>query len=193
MLAVILASLAGIPFTAGAAGRWSLYAFLLQDGTSTALLLTLIADTMLVASLWIALRKAFKQPTQIRPTPAALSAIMILTLLLIFFGIAPNALPQSIGLASIDSPDVSIWGLGLVYALPWLLGAWLARVSSHLAPYSVPVQRIVGLGWLYRGAAWVGQRLARAVGWLGLVGEGEGWWGWALVILALGTMLLTLR
>ena len=193
LLAVVLASLAGIPLTAGAVGRWSLYALLLQEGTSAALLMALIADTMLVASLGVALVHAFRQPARHRPTPAALIAIVALNLLLIVLGIAPNALFQNIGMAPMEPPNVSVWGLGLIYVLPWLLGAWLARVSSRLETYSIPARRIVGLDWLFHGADWIGKRLAHAVGWLGLVGEGEGWWGWALVILALGTILFSLR
>jgi hypothetical protein len=38
--------------------------------------------------------------------------------------------------------------------------------------------------------AWVGKRLEGLVFWLGQVGEGGGWWGWALIILALGAIFL---
>ena len=92
-----------------------------------------------------------------------------------------------------DPPDVSVWGLGFVFLLPWLVGIWLVHVRNWSEGLLNPVRQVIGLDWLYRAADWLGQRFVTAVHWVGLVGEGEGWWGWALIILALGTMFLTLR
>jgi hypothetical protein len=113
--------------------------------------------------------------------------------LIVVSGILPARFVETVGLPPVNRPDVSILGVGLVYVLPWLAGMWLARIRSRLGNYLDLVQRAASLEWFGRIASWVGQRLAGAIYWLGLVGEGEGWWGWALVILALGTIFLTIR
>jgi hypothetical protein len=91
------------------------------------------------------------------------------------------------------SSGVSVWGLGLVYVLPWAVGIALARIRAHLTDYLPLVWKTINLDWLYGAATWLGRRVLGAVYWLGLVGEGDGWLGWALIILALGTVLLAAR
>ena len=113
--------------------------------------------------------------------------------MLILLGIAPGSVAGALDLEPANVPEVSVWGLGLVYVLPWLLGSWLAHTGSQLERYFEHVRQIVSLNWLYRLLDWIGQRLAGASYWLSRVGEGEGWWGWALIILALGAMFLTTR
>jgi hypothetical protein len=51
----------------------------------------------------------------------------------------------------------------------------------------------MSLDWLFGLAGGVARRLGGGIYWLGQVGEGEGWWGWVLVILALGAIFLTTR
>jgi hypothetical protein len=119
--------------------------------------------------------------------------MVVLTLILILAGIAPSALLGSVGVERDQTADISFWGLGLVYVLPWLIGAWLARVSRRLGTGTDLASRVLDLDWLYGIANWVGKRTASATRWLGMVGEGDGWWGWALIILALGVMFLTIR
>jgi hypothetical protein len=191
--AIALASLAGFPLTVGALGRWPVYATLLERGNAAVLLAILLADTLLAAGLWTALRLALKQAAEYRLTPTAFLSLLVLGLLLIVLGIAPGSLTGALELSPITVPEVSVWGLGLVYVLPWLLGIWLARTGSQLERYFEYVRQIVSLDWLYRTVDWIGQRLAAAVYWLGRVGEGEGWWGWALIILALGAIFLNTR
>lgn len=191
--AIALASLAGFPLTVGALGRWPVYANLLDHGDAAVLLALLTADTFLAAGLWAALRLALEQATEQRLTPAAFLSLLVLGIALIVLGIAPGSLIGALDLDPVSVPDVSTWGLGLVYILPWLLGSWLARTGSQLERYFEQVEQIVSLSWLYRMVDWIGQRLAGAIYWVGRVGEGEGWWGWALIILALGAMFLTTR
>jgi hypothetical protein len=188
--AVALASLAGIPLTVGAIGRWSLYALLLHDAAGALLIVTLIADTLLVAGLWAAMRTALAQASARRTALGAMVALTVLAGLIIAIGVVPGTVTGAMGLETANLPDVSVWGLGLVYVLPWLAGSWLARTRGRLEETLAAVWRVASLDWLYRAADWVGRRLAGAVHWLGLVGEGEGWWGWALIILALGTIFL---
>jgi NADH:ubiquinone oxidoreductase subunit 2 (subunit N) len=186
----ILASLAGAPLTIGLRARWPFYATLLNEGNSL-LVLVLVADTLVAAALWTRVGIILKGDDKQRPRPGALLAMVTLVVPIIILGIAPGKAGDAIGLAPAVLPNVSVWGLGLVFALPWLLGAWLARVGVHLERYLDPVWRIVNLEWFFRGLARVGQRLVDAVHWLGRVGEGEGWWGWALIILALGVIFVT--
>jgi NADH:ubiquinone oxidoreductase subunit 2 (subunit N) len=191
--AIALASLAGFPLTVGALGRWPVYASLLERGDAAMLLAILMADTFLAAGLWAALRLALKQATEHRLTPAASLSMIVLGISLIVLGIAPGSLIGALDLDPVSVPEVSVWGLGLVYVLPWLLGGWLAHTGSQLERYFEYIEQIVSLNWLYRTTDWIGQRLASAIFWLGRVGEGEGWWGWALIILALGAMFLATR
>jgi hypothetical protein len=188
----ILASLAGAPLTIGVRVRWPFYATLLRMGDPL-LLLVLVADALVAATLWTWLSILLKKAGDDQPQPAVLLALIILIIPVVAFGLAPGILGDDLGLQPLAVPGVSVWGLGLLFVLPWLLGAWLARVRTHLESYLDLVWNIVNLDWLYRGAAWIGQRLIGAVHWLGQVGEGEGWWGWALIILALGIIFVTAR
>ena len=188
--AIALASLAAVPLTAGARGRWYLYAAWLERGNSS-LLLALVADAFLAAGLWIALGTFLTQAGKHRPRVSTLLASVALIIPIVVLGIAPGALGDGLGLQNQVTSNVSAWGLGLLYVLPWLLGAWLARMSVRLRNPLGRIHELVTLDWLYRAAGWAGQRLVGGVYWLGKVGEGEGWWGWVLIILAIGVILLT--
>ncbi len=185
---IVLASLAGVPLTAGAQVRWPVYAALLRR-TSGGLLLLLAADTFLVAGLGTALRTGLVGGGARRLSPARLLATAGLAFLLIVLAVWPS----SLGLRPTGASGVSVWGLGLIFVLPWLLGAWLVRLRDRLREYVATVQSLVDLGWLYRVLGWVGQQVVGFLHWLGQVGEGAGWWGWALIILALGAVFLASR
>jgi hypothetical protein len=196
-----LASLAGVPLTAGVVGRWSFYATLLHDREANLLLVALAADTFLAAGLWTALSTALKRSAEKRAKPGAVLSMLFLALLVLGVDIAPDRLYGSFGLTPSATPGLSVWGLGLIFVLPWLLGGWLARFSHRLGRYPrstasevlLVAGRIAEFNWFYRATGWAAQRLVDAIGWLGRLGEGEAWWGWALIILALGAMFLTIR
>jgi hypothetical protein len=190
---VALASLAGVPFTAGALGRWPLYGTLLGKGDALALLAVLVADTALAAGLWVVFQRALQQVGESWPKPSAVLAMLALTILLIAIGSVPSSLIDALSLKPAPPLNVSVWGLGLIYALPWLLGGWLARVRSRPRRVLESVRHILSLDWFFQGAGWAGQRFVGGLHWLGQVGEGDGWWGWALIILAVGTMFLLAR
>jgi hypothetical protein len=192
LAAIAVASLAGVPFTAGARGRWSFYAAWLREGNAS-LLIALVADTFFVAGLWLALGAILGRADGRRPRPTTVLALISLIIPIVILGIAPGVLGEGLGLGVAEASDVSVWGLGLIYILPWLLGAWLVRLTARLSGTLSRVQEVANLNWLYRAAGWVGERLASAIHWLGRVGEGEGWWGWVLIILALGVVLLLAR
>jgi hypothetical protein len=189
--AIALASLVGAPLTVGARGRWPFYATLLKGGNSLMLLAVLVADALLAAGLWTVLVAILAGKDGHRSKPAAFLSMLVLAVLLLMLGIAPNALTKHLNLTHAGPPDVSAWGLGFVYLLPWLLGAWLARVGTPAKRYLSLARPFVSLDWLFRAVGWLGQRLVDVIGWLGQVGEGEGWLGWALIILALGVIFLT--
>ena len=190
--ATALASLAGMPLTLGARGRWPFYAAWLEQ-RDPALLIVLVVDTLLVAGLWAALVAIWEQSSEGRPRPAALVATIALTVITVLLGLAPGILSDDLDLKAVETASVSVWGLGLLYLLPWLLGVWLARFTGLQRRQLERIWGAVGLDWLYGGASWAGQRLADIVHWLSQVGEGEGWWGWALIILALGVILFIIR
>jgi hypothetical protein len=190
--ATALASLAGMPFTLGARGRWPYYAAWLKRGDPS-LLIILAADTLLVAGLWAGLVVAWEQSSEHRPRPAALVAMIALTVFTVLLGLAPGILSEGLDLKEVETAGVSAWGLGLLYLLPWLLGIWLARFRGLQQRHLGRIWDAVSLDWFYRGAGWLGQRLVGIVHWLSQVGEGEGWWGWALIILALGVILFTVQ
>ena len=185
---IILASVVGAPLTAGARVRWPIYAALLKRA-SGALLIVLAADTFVVAGLGSALRAGLVRAGERRLSPAPLVATAILAFSLILLTLFPG----SLDLKPVRASGISVWGLGLVFVLPWLLGAWLSGLGVRLQDYAGAVQSFVELGWLYDALGWLGQRLVTLFAWLGQVGEGEGWWGWALIILALGAIFLGTR
>jgi formate hydrogenlyase subunit 3/multisubunit Na+/H+ antiporter MnhD subunit len=190
--ATALASLAGMPFTLGARGRWPYYAAWLKQGDPS-LLLILLADMLLVAGLWAALGYCWRQSSEYRPRPVTLIAMIGLTVSTVLIGLAPGILVTGLGLKTGERVNVSAWGLGLLYLLPWLLGIWLARIRSIRRRHLERVWRVANLSWLVRGASWLGRHLVDAVYLLSRVGEGEAWWGWALIILALGVILFTMQ
>jgi hypothetical protein len=186
---VALASLAGLPLTVGALGRWPFYAALLHNQQATQLITVLIGDTLLVAALWIALRGVWGRAARHKVGAAALLALTVLALAAVMVGVAPGHL----GLERAQTADVSVWLLGLLYTLPWLFGAWLARSGTRVERHAARIYQVVALDWVFQAANWAGQQLLTAIYWLGRVGEGEGWWGWALIILLMGAMLLIVR
>ena len=190
LVGVALISLAGAPLTAGAVGRWSLYATLLGRQESILLPLTLAADTLLVAGLWRFLDTVLQQGSERKAGPSSLAAMLFLAMLIVVLGVAPGRVGGSLGLTSAERPDVSVWGLGFVYIVPWLLGTWLAHLRLRLERYLDLARRVLSLDRFYRAASVVGNWLVGAVYWLSRVGEGEGWWGWALIILAVGAVLI---
>jgi len=190
--AIALASLAGIPLTLGARGRWPYYAAWLKRGDPS-LLLILLSDTLLVAGLSAALVAILEHRYEYQRRPAATAAMSALAIAVVLFGLAPGLLSSGLDLKSIETAGVSVWGLGLLYLLSWLLGAWLGRLKGLRQEHLARIWDAVNLNWLDRGAGWAGRRLVNGLHWLGQVGEGEGWWGWVLIILALGAVLFTVQ
>jgi hypothetical protein len=157
------------------------------------LLAILAGDTLFAAGLWTALGTIWTQDREHRLKPGALLSMTLLALVAMVLGIAPNSIIGSLGMDAAAPLEVSVWGLGLILVIPWLLGAWLARMGGRIRQYLDLAGEVVNLDWLYRASGWAGKRLVGAIHWLGQVGEGEAWWGWALIVLILGTIFLTSR
>lgn len=189
---VALASLAGLPFTAGALGRWPFYGALIRQGSAKVLVVALIADTFLMAGLWLAFRRLLERADERIPASVVIAG-SVLDILLVVIGTASGSLSEVLFVTPVPWPKVSVWGLGLVYGLPWLLGGWLAYAGSRWGRILAYGQRIVTLDWLFEGASWLGRRVVHGVHWLGRIGEGEGWLGWALILLTLGGILFLAR
>jgi hypothetical protein len=190
--AIALASLAGLPLTVGAIGRWRLYAGILHQGNAALLLVTMLADTLLVAGLWAAMRTTLEWATN-RVSAMSLVAITALVLFAVVWGISPGGLAGATGLDPVESSGVSAWGVGFLFVLPWLVGTWLFYLSIRHAGSLDRLRRFVSVHSPYRAALWAGDRLVGSLHWLSQVGEGEGWWGWALILLALTALLLVGR
>jgi hypothetical protein len=157
------------------------------------LLLILAADTFMAAGLWLVLRAIWAQPE--RPVPGVVSLLTMCALvaMIVVWGIAPGVLVGNLDLKNAGTNGVSVWGLGLLYVLPWLLGAWLVRLKRLPKRHLDRLERFVNLDWFYMTAGRAVDGFVGAVHWLGRVGEGDGWWGWVLVVLAVGFMLLAGR
>ncbi|MBN1135721.1 MAG: hypothetical protein JXM73_04005 [Anaerolineae bacterium] len=190
-----LASLAGLPLTVGAVSRWHLYGAILGQGQAALLLIILVSDSLLIAGLWAVLRALFDH----RDSPlsvARVAAMIALGLALVMWGVTPGHLSTTVVLGPVQSPGVSTWGIGLLYVLPWLVGTWLAYAGARRPAYVDLLRRIARrcrVGRLYQAVAWASAQLAGAVYWFGQVGEGGGWWGWALIVLAVGLLLSVAR
>jgi len=192
--AVALASLAGLPLTVGAAGRWRLYGGMLGQEQAGLLLVVLLSDSLLVAGLWAVLRTL--DPREDRVSLPRLAAMILLVAGIILWGVAPGRLLAAVGLTSVQATGVSVWGIGLLYVLPWLVGTWLAYAGARRPAYADRLRQVARgshAGQIYRAVAWAGAQVAGALHWLGQVGEGGGWWGWALIVLAVGVLLTAAR
>ena len=193
--AIALASLAGLPLTVGAVARWHLYGGILGQGQAALLLIILLSDSLFIAGLWAALRVLLEHKDG-RVSVAGAVTMITLVLLLIIWGVAPSRLSTTVGLSPVQSSGVSVWGIGLLYILPWLAGTWLAYTSARRPVYTDWLRSGTQgsrVDRLYQVLAWIGAQLTGAVYWLGQVGEGGGWWGWALIVLSVGVLLSVAR
>jgi hypothetical protein len=188
LLAIALLSLAGGPWTAGAVARWPFYATLLRNGQGSLLIAALLGDTLLAAGLWTLAGRALRDASAHRLKLGPLLSLLFVALSLLGTGLVAGRLAKSLGVTTPMTPDVSVWGLGFVFVLPWLVGAWLARMGSRFEHPLQSMQDLIRLDRLYRAAGQVGRALGGTVYWVSNVGEGEGWWGWALIVLAIGAL-----
>jgi hypothetical protein len=188
-----LLSLAGVPLTVGAATRSRLYGALLGQGRPLLLITLWAGDALLAGGLWLAWQAIERHAPGERLRPHALAAMVFLALCTVALALAPGILTGHVGLELPARPAVSVWGVGLLSFLPWLVGAWLARTAAGAGFPFERLRRAITLDAAFGAADRLGQQLVTAANWLRTVGEGEGWWGWALIILSLAALYLSVR
>ncbi|HNS50887.1 MAG TPA: hypothetical protein PKO09_06865 [Anaerolineae bacterium] len=189
---VALASLAGVPMTAGSVSRWHSYGALLASAQPLPLAGYLVSDALLAAGLILAWRKLVCKAGGRRPGWVALGMMGLLSAASIALWLVPS-LWGRLGLPALQPVEISPWGVGILYVLPWLLGAWLAKAVGSVEGFLLHLRRGVSVEGALRPAEWLAEKVLAVVYWVGSVGEGEGWWGWALVVLALGALYLAAR
>lgn len=192
-----LAALAlwGLPGTAGFLAR-SVLIFPTELAVAAPLFaVVLLAEVLLVASLWQAVQHdvAGKAPTRPRLAAIALlgGAVIVLAAPLIGFGIAPRTLAALAGapaneqgtlLATFAQTRRSVWaGLALAAAGGIALGIVRERLLGQVRGWQAGIARIASLEWLYAGVA-AGFRLAvSGLQYFATLGEGEGYLGWLIL------------
>lgn len=187
-----LASLAGSPMTAGSVTRWHLYGALLSGAQPLLLAAHLVADVLLAGGLILVWRRLVWKAGLRRPGWVALCVMGLLAAGTIALWLVPG-LWGRVGLPALPRAEASSWGVGILFVLPWFLGVWLARATGAVEGLLVRLRRAVSMERVLRPAGWLAEQVLTGVYWLGSVGEGEGWWGWALVVLALGALFLAAR
>jgi len=190
--ALALGSLAGVPLTVGAVIRWHLYGVLLA-GAHPLLLAALWASDAFLAGGLILAGRGIRGQADGRARWSALVGMVILAAFSILLWLAPRFLSSDVVLPALPRAGVSAWGIGILFVLPWLVGAWLAKIAESVTGALRRLRRVASLERAAGPAQWLGQGLLTAVYWLGSVGEGDGWWGWALIVLALGALYLVAR
>ena len=187
-----LASLAGGPMTAGSVTRWHLYGALLSGAQPLLLAVHLVADVLLAGGLILAWRRLVWKADLQRPGWVALCVMGLLAAGTIALWLVPGQWGR-VGLPALPRAEASSWGVGILFVLPWFLGAWLARATGAVEGLLVRLRGAASMDRVLRPAGWLAEQVLMGVYWLGSVGEGEGWWGWALVVLALGALFLAAR
>ena len=190
--------LVGFPFTPG----FPLNLNLAQLG-STLLgvpgwILTLLAQTLLVAAILRPASKPDSNPTQTLtdylPSRRLTWMLALVTAFGLWWGIFPSALARTAGLppsgmyssafAQIRSADIISWlTLLLPLLLGWLLARGRNRIFAGLESWQNRIAKIASLGWLNNLFVTGFHYLAGAVGFVGDILDGAGQFGWVLLAL----------
>jgi hypothetical protein len=184
------ATLAGLPFTLGWAGRGALYGAAWESGAPGTLALAVVAEGAALSALyhvWRGLpRGEPAEATRIwRPLGAALATIPFL------IPAAGPRLLQGVGGGIGSDPQPLNAALGLVGALLWavFLGYGRPRLLDAMPFSRAGVLSALRLGWMLDGLGRALDTLSRIVLRLRAVVEGEHYLAWA-ILLALGLGLL---
>ena len=169
-LVVGLASVWGLPLTAGFLYRWGVVRADLEASALLALVFTVLAAAVAAAPLWLIARDLWGM-RQVRAGAAsplvrdALLGISLLAVVIIAIGVAPALMAPAAEIASGPlglsvvadgvrgtSPNMGVLIAGLLLG-GWLAGLGLSRVRAQLPPDSRTVRdltALLSLGWLYR-------------------------------------------
>ena len=173
---IALASLAGIPATAGFAGRWHLTSMALPEWGSSIVLVTAISNALILPPLIRKARFLWSQPNSRGEVPSwasgtALRALMVGGLLILFAGFFPSAisrlatpeLPSAALAASAAESEPSGTTVFLLALFVPLAGGYLAHrallsIRRQFAPATSIAAELLDLGWVHRALQWMTQK-----------------------------------
>jgi hypothetical protein len=183
-----VASLIGLPLTAGLPARLALIHTTLAVGEPGPVLLDIASATLLVVGALALGRRVLDSPAQ-RIGPGTRATLVVLALGLFWLGIAPG----SVTTRTIARPDLSWLSEVAMVSAPWLLGAAVYVVGRRAAQDWRALRQLawqfLHLQWLRAPLGWLGRQAAAVGWWLGDILEGEGSMGWALFLLVLVAIL----
>lgn len=198
------AALWGLPLTTGFPMRLALAGLTPPQGTWYLWLVLLLAETLLAAALWrtLAVRQRVSRTLHSATLARLLFAALLTAPAILALGIMPPLLGRIISLPSVStdlSPLLTVLRettlpLWINLTVPLLLGLLLAverdAIFAELRGWQTAIIATAGLEWLYRGVRRSGAWLAAGLRGGSALFEGEGYFGWLVVIgLVIWTLL----
>jgi len=194
-----LASLAGIPPTAGFAARWGLVAIALTQGRGAIVVIFTISNVLIVAPLLRRAHFLWGQSCDEDSIPSwasriALGGLVVLAILIVALGLFPHTLdrfatwgpPATTGMVSPLSVKPSTSTMLLITLLIPTVGGYLAHrlwllIPPQLSRVTTIFAEILSLDWVYLSLQWL-IRKARSILRIGAeFTEGGLYLGWTLV------------
>lgn len=186
-LALALASLAGLPFTLGFVGRWFVYRSLIHRGLSVLFAPCLLAEVFLSASLF---RIWFSSLPSKHSLVIHMASSASLAIPLCLLGLFPSLIRGEALPALFRSTGISLWA---VLLLPPLGGYFFHRWGEQPRRLVADPASMLELKWLYGSLNWFLGRVDAIFQWITKVIEGEGYLGWALLLVLLAFLFLWTR
>ena len=204
---VAVATLVGTPLTIGFVSRWLLYQSLWETGLGPLILLSLSANSFLLAPLLkMFLEHAPQASEQGRISPLLLGGMSALAIPLVILGLhpplmghlvraqgAPSTLPSLPELLYSTEPSFSLAVIAAIL-LSFSLGYLMYRKGKIIVARTgislQTLQVVAEMDWLYRAVGWTVQRVALILEQLGGFFEERRSLGWILLFALLVTLLL---
>jgi formate hydrogenlyase subunit 3/multisubunit Na+/H+ antiporter MnhD subunit len=202
-----VAALVGTPLTIGFVSRWLLYQSLWETGLGLVILLSLAANSFLLAPLLKMFLEHTPQASERgRVSPLLLAGMSALSIPLVILGLHPPLIGRLVRLQSTlptlpPLPDL-IYSAGPSFSLVMIAGTLLSLSLGYLmyrkgkiivarAGISLQtLQMIAELDWLYRALGWTVQRVALMLEQAGGFFEERRSLGWILLFALLAALLL---
>jgi len=202
-----VAALVGTPLTIGFVSRWLLYQSLWETGLGLVILLSLAANSFLLAPLLKMFLEHTPQASERgRVSPLLLAGMSALAIPLVILGLHPPLIGRLVRLQSTlptlpPLPDL-IYSAGPSFSLVMIAGTLLSLSLGYLmyrkgkiivarAGISLQtLQMIAELDWLYRALGWTVQRVALMLEQAGGFFEERRSLGWILLFALLAALLL---
>jgi len=194
-----LASLAGIPLTAGFTARWGLATIALAQGLGPIVMISIVSNVLIVAPLLRRARFLWEQPKNDNRIPSwashiVLWGLVVLAILIVALGLFPHTLdrfatwglPAATDMVPPMSVKPSTSTMLLITLLIPTVGGYLAHRLWRLIPAqpsraTTIIAEIVSLDWVYLVLQWL-IRKARGILRLGAEFTEQGLYlGWTLV------------